>query len=95
MYGNRTCRLALNFFRSTAARLPETFPEDTPSLFIRGTEDEALPISFASETQLAGLFPGQNLKVVTLQGANHWLIQVRVISLVLKEKKHDTTGQLQ
>ncbi|KAG0151593.1 hypothetical protein CROQUDRAFT_651008 [Cronartium quercuum f. sp. fusiforme G11] len=66
---------SLNYQEELAVRLPETYPKNVPSLFVRVTKDEALPPELSSDEQLAELFPGGNLKTVTIEGANHWVLQ--------------------
>lgn len=65
----------LNYLDDLAYNLPETFPKNIPSLYIQATEDEALPPTLVSESQLDERFPGRNLKVIQIKGANHWLLQ--------------------
>ncbi|KAH9813212.1 soluble epoxide hydrolase [Melampsora americana] len=65
----------LNHSDDLTYKIPSTFPKNIPSLFIQATADEALPPSMISRSQLNELFPGGNLKVIQIKGANHWLLQ--------------------
>ncbi|BGP36432.1 hypothetical protein JCM10450v2_000331 [Rhodotorula kratochvilovae] len=58
-----------------ASRLPPTFPADIPALLLPAELDSALPPSMADPKKMRRMFPGGNLRVEVLKGADHWVLQ--------------------
>lgn len=60
-----------------ASELPGTFPPHIPALLIPAENDPALPPAMADPKKMQKHFPGGNLRVELVKGADHWVLQVR------------------
>ncbi|GAA5918434.1 hypothetical protein JCM1841_003963 [Sporobolomyces salmonicolor] len=73
---------ALNWYRTRlinhcdeqASQIPP-FPEHVPALVLPAENDLALPPSMAESPAVRKCFPGGNLEVRVVRGADHWLLQ--------------------
>ncbi|GAA5968925.1 hypothetical protein JCM21900_000731 [Sporobolomyces salmonicolor] len=73
---------ALNWYRTRlinhcdeqASQIPP-FPEHIPALVLPAENDLALPPSMAESPAVRKCFPGGNLEVRVVRGADHWLLQ--------------------
>jgi len=60
-----------------ASELPGTFPPHIPALLLPAENDPALPPAMADPKKMQKHFPGGNLRVELVKGADHWVLQVR------------------
>lgn len=71
-----------NFREEQEANLPP-FPTHIPALQLPAANDAALPPAMCLAPAVLGCFPAGNLEVRVLDGADHWCLQVRLLSLSL------------
>ncbi|GAA5837132.1 hypothetical protein JCM9279_005594 [Rhodotorula babjevae] len=58
-----------------ASELPGTFPPHIPALLLPAENDPALPPAMADPKKMQKHFPGGNLRVELVKGADHWVLQ--------------------
>ncbi|GAA5829814.1 hypothetical protein JCM3770_005370, partial [Rhodotorula araucariae] len=58
-----------------ASPLPATFPAHIPALLLPAEHDAALPPAMSDPRKMRKTFPGGNLRVELLKGADHWALQ--------------------
>ncbi|GAA5908116.1 alpha/beta hydrolase [Sporobolomyces salmoneus] len=66
----------INFLEEQEAQLPP-FPAHIPALVLSAAKDDALPPAMAKNKAVMKCFPGGNLTVKVIEGADHWVLQDR------------------
>lgn len=69
----------VNYFEEQQSGLSHSFPAHIPALLLPAENDPALPPGMAKSQ--GKYFPGGNLRVEVIKGADHWLLQVRCVYL--------------
>lgn len=73
-YRNRT----VSALDEQASHVAATFPAHIPALLLPAENDPALPPAMSDPKRMAKLFPGGNLRIEVIKGADHWALQVRL-----------------
>lgn len=69
----------INFLEEQEARIAP-FPANIPALVLSAAKDDALPPAMAKNKAVLKCFPGGNLSVKVIEGADHWVLQVSLDS---------------
>ncbi|TNY19567.1 Alpha/Beta hydrolase protein [Rhodotorula diobovata] len=70
-YRNRT----VSALDEQASHVAATFPAHIPALLLPAENDPALPPAMSDPKRMAKLFPGGNLRIEVIKGADHWALQ--------------------